>query len=679
VNAVVDNIDPTTLQWPDIPVPIGTIVVVGRSSSCSVQLTHASIGRRHTQLAWNGSHLEILDLDSRFGTLVNGVRIRQAMLKPGDTVRIGSSPPYRFDGQRLRVEVDGQGMNIDLHGVSVIRGGAKRLDRINLHIQTGSLVGIIGPSGVGKSLLLGCLSSTIEAAEGQITFDNLPVREHQDYYRSRIGFVTQDDLVDGSLTVNENLYYSAQIRHPDAARPAIRKMVEEGLNAVGLAADHHKLAGHLSGGQRKRLSVAIELLLTPRLLLLDEPTSGLDPHRQANVMDMLRRLSRQGITVVCSTHTLDTLHYLDRVVVLGLKDGVAVVAFDGEPGQLLPAFNVRTTADLFDRLMGVERLSQVPVNTAAPSQASDIDSAPHPGSLEPLSLIPSRKAVTGRHMMRQTLVVLQKSLVGLRRDRVSLLLALVQPAVLAGLVIMSQQNQPRSAFVHFFLVVSAFWLGMTLTVREIVKERKLYVRDRLATLVPNAYFAGKLLYATILVAIQSLILAGIARLLVPWFVGLRHEPVLNSLSQSPLLFDWVILFFVGCGGALIGYLISTLATSERAAVALLPLALLPQVLLSRVAFGDGGQSWGDDSPVGPIASFGKYVAATHPIQELFVLVGSLPMITRPGTAVLDMFATNDWDNWAIEVGYLGVLLLGYLCVTTMAFHWAERRWDSMLR
>ena len=663
-----------------MPLSEGAAVTVGRAPSCTVQIQHASVSRHHLTLTRQGPQVEVQDVGSRFGAFVNGVRIQQGVLKVGDTLRLGNSPPYRFDGQRLHVDVDAQGMALSLRGVSVVRGGVKRLDQVSLEIPAGEFVGILGPSGAGKSLLLGCVSSTIAPSEGEVCFDGLPVAAHLDYFRSKVGFVTQEDLVEGCLTVEENLRFAAQIRTPAITTQDLKALLEARLEDVGLQADRNKRTIQLSGGQRKRLSVAIELLTTPRLLLLDEPTSGLDPHRQATVMEMLRKLSRQGITVVCSTHTLDTVHYFDRVVVLGLQEGAAVVAYDAPASGLLARYGVQNAADLFDRLVGGGREGLAPHEEAA--TASPINGTTH--GFRAAGIIPLRKDTTGRQKMRQTRVVFTRALLGLIRDRVSLALGIFQPIALAALVVLSQYHQPQSAFVHFFLVVSALWLGMTLTVREIVRERKLYVRDRLVSLAPDAYLGGKLLCAALLVGLQSLLLWATARILIPLLVSEVTNPMpRQDLQATSLMGGFVVLWLVAFGGALVGLLISALASSERAAVALMPLALLPQVLLSRVAVGDGGQPWSDLSPFCQLGAVGKYFTADNCTpQGITLLIGSMPMLTRPGTAVLDTLAGRGgyWGgDLAIEGMYLALLLVLHLLAVWGAFRWAERRWDALLR
>ncbi|MEX2389764.1 MAG: ATP-binding cassette domain-containing protein [Phycisphaeraceae bacterium] len=341
----------TDHRWPVIDVPDGE-TVVGRSGQCQVVLVHASISRRHARLLRQSGQVAIEDLDSRFGTFVNASQIRRRTLEAGDVVRLGNSPPYRFDGQRLVPDQARTGMALAFEDVG-IRGdqGQWLLSGVSVRIEPGKFVGVLGPSGAGKSLLLESLGTLRTPDAGAIRFDgDRDLGEHMHAYREQLGQVPQDDLVYPWLTVRENIEQAADIRLATTPRQQRHRRAREALDHVDLAEHLDKPTAKLSGGQRKRLSVAIELLREPRLLLLDEPTSGLDPGLQGRVMDLLRSLARRGMTVVCSTHTLDTANYSDRVIVVGKHNGVGTVAWTGPPDELLDAFDVRHAGDLYERL-----------------------------------------------------------------------------------------------------------------------------------------------------------------------------------------------------------------------------------------------------------------------------------------------------------------------------------------
>lgn len=592
--------------WPVVSLSGGDTVTVGRTDSNTVQIQHASISRAHLRLVKTASgDWELEDLDSRFGTYVNGARVKKVMLKVGDSVRIGSSPPYRYNGHSLEVSLDGNGMTIALKDVALVRDGRTLIQHINLTIPADSFVGVLGPSGAGKSLMLGTLSSTMTPTTGSIEFDDgHPVADNLDYYRSKIGIVTQDDIVYTDLTVQENLDFAAEIRLPDMTPADRAKRVDFALEAVGLLEHRPKKVGILSGGQRKRVSVAIELLLQPRLLLLDEPTSGLDPGMQARLMEMLRGLARRGVTVVCTTHTLDTLNFFDQLLVLGLKDRIASVAYFGSPRELLPSFGVHTQMDLFDKLQTLS--GDTPADKAATAAEAEDDTSVRK---RPRAQIRTAAKTAGKEqLIQQAKVVYNRAMLGLKRDKMAVFMALAQPPILAILTALAGINQPKSIGISFFLVVCAIWLGMTLTVREVVRERKLYIRDRLAGMHPLAYLLGKMAYAGSIVLVQGTILWILIKILGAMFM--RNPNAADALGRMSILLGWLFVILTGFGAAMLGLLVSTLAKSERAAVGFLPLVLLPQVVLSRTLTAEAKRDWSDPSPYMPMS----YFITGHPLS-----------------------------------------------------------------
>ena len=204
---------------------------------------------------------------------------------------------------------------------------------MGFRIRPDSFVGILGPSGAGKSTLLNALASYRVPASGRIIFDGRhDLRVDPNAYRATLGHVPQDDVVYRSLTARENLAFAARLRLGDvAAAVEVDSAVARTLERVELAGHDDKPVAALSGGQRKRLSVAVELLRRPRLLLLDEPTAGLDPASEAHLMEGLRSLAHRGTTIVCTTHLMENLGLLDEVIALG------VVASEGRLGLRRPA------------------------------------------------------------------------------------------------------------------------------------------------------------------------------------------------------------------------------------------------------------------------------------------------------------------------------------------------------
>jgi ABC-type multidrug transport system ATPase subunit len=671
--------------WPIIQLTQGE-TTVGRASTCTVAIQHASISRVHLKLTRNGAAVEIEDLDSRFGTYVNGTRIKKTALKAGDSIRIGSSPPYRFNGESLEAVIDGSGLAMRLADVGVEREGRRLIGGINLSLQPDTFVGVLGPSGAGKSVLLSVLNSTVMPTLGEITFDDgVPLKDNLPYFRSKLGIVTQDDLVYVELTVEENLQLAAQVRMPDVTPESLQRRVDGALEGVGLLEHRAKRVGVLSGGQRKRVSVAVEMLMQPRLLLLDEPTSGLDPGMQARLMEMLRGLAHRGVTVVCTTHTLDTMNFFDQVIVLGLTGRVASVVYQGDPRQLLTSFGVNSQADLFDKLQEL---------AAGGGQTTVIKAA------EPGAAVETEEGATGvrrrgkflpppppepglQRIWQQAKVVFKRSAVGLLRDKAAMILAIGQPPFLALVIILAMSNQPGSIGLLFFAVIFSIWLGLTLTVREIVRERKLYIRDRLAGLHPNGYLLGKFLYAGAVTFVQTFLFWFCIRFISPAMIT---DDAADKIHHTSIIMGFIILLLTGVGGAMLGLILSTWCTTERAAITFMPLVLLPQILLSRMIYGEParGVTWEQPSPYMPFIQLVHADPVTamdddpHIGTKHLVNFVSLPMLTRPGTASLDMLANTDGVSYVFsEFIYLLIVVGGYGGVLYLVFRVRERTWNDI--
>ncbi len=669
-------------NWPEIVLPAGHAVTVGRGSRADVRLEHASISRSHVRLLLGDAHVDVEDLGSRFGTQINGVPVRQGLLAAGDALRIGSSPVYHLQGRVLRCSALHGGMEVRMENVGIARAGRVLLDGVTAEFAPDTFVGLLGPSGAGKSLFLGCVSSSIAPDTGRVTFDDgLDVTANQEVYRAQVGVVTQDDVVYPELTVRENLLLAAALRLPAASAEERRARSQVVMDQVALGERADTLVGVLSGGQRKRVSVAVELLAGPRLLLLDEPTSGLDPGLQARLMETLRMLRRLNMTVLCSTHTMDTLNFFDSVVVLGMRQGIARVAFAGPPQALLTTFGVSNPADLFDRLGQLNNAQEPGPPGHEGTKTGEFTRRAR--SVRPR--VSEELGVAG--LARQAILVLRRTALCAWRDRAATVLALAMPVVLAVLTCFAEARSTVAIAPEFYVIIASLWLGMSLTVREIVRERPLYARDRLAGLRPMAYLGGKLAFALLAASVQSVLLYGTFRVASKYLEGAL---AVQRIERCPIATGFFLLTLTAFGGGVIGLLVSTIARSERAAVALLPLALLPQVLLSRVGAGDAARGWSAASPYCPLVRipysishhFGMELSAqagsTGVTQKVLSCLASLPMLSRPATALTNMMGQRrlPWEWAAGEFIYFIILIFGFTALLGFLFQAREKRWLS---
>jgi ABC transport system ATP-binding/permease protein len=696
-------------------------VVIGRSGEGTLRLLHSTVSRRHATVTRTGGGFALEDHDSRFGTFANGARIRTATLWPGDRVRFGGVLTYRVEPGGLRLDSAAEGLEVVASGLAISPAGHSRsgigrlldgfrprvcgrasadrptaglgmlVEGIGFRIRPDGFVGILGPSGAGKSTLLNCLAGFRPPDRGRVTFDGRDAYEEPEAFRAPLGHVPQDDVVFRALTSRENLDFAARLRlGTEVAKDELARAIDRALELVGLVEHADKPAAVLSGGQRKRLSVAIELLRRPRLLLLDEPTSGLDPASEAHLMEQLCHLARRGTTVVCTTHLMDNLGLFDEVVALGVVDGVGRLAYSGPPDGLLPRFGCRGFADAYELLASgrfeplIDAPELLPTAHRLPSDFSSGRPPPDAGAVDLLSateapgagriaglrrLAGSLMAETGRG---QLAIVARRAIRQILRDRGLLAALVAQPLVLGLLAALPQYDATRSFSILFFAVVIAIWLGLNNAARDLVRERRHYVRDRLAGLEPGAYLGAKALVQAGFGAGQLLILVVTLSVGCAWVQDPRASGVLAGVSTI----RWsAVLMLSYLGGVGLGLLASTLARTEEAAVAALPLLILPQLLIGAVAAGLQGESYIKPRPFRPLVV--TLMSSQRPAGPAAVLDWlSMACPSRPAVLAADAPIVGGYGRWTWvgDLCHLVILVLGTWMVLFVVFRRVESRW-----
>ncbi len=541
------------------------VLIVGRAATADVRLPHPAISRRHAQLRVDSGAIVVRDLRSRSGVIVNGAAVTEARLEEDDVVAFGPIA-YELKGGHLRRRLHTQGVKIETRGLTIRRGDRTVLENVNLSIPPNNFVGILGPSGAGKTTLLKALPGYLPAAAGQIFFDSLDLVGHRESCRAMVGFVPQEDVVYGSLTARENLDFALRLRVAGDLRPQERAAwVEHTLTRLGLEQYADRPVRTLSGGQRKRVSVAIELLSRPRLLFLDEPTAGLDPATEARLMQDLQDLARRGTTVICTTHVLESLHLFDAVMVVA---GGRVLG-SGSPQNLLSHFQVRTYAELYEKLE----------NLPPPQRA--VSSLPPP---TPPASVLAGNAPRRTGGFSQILTQFQRGALLIARDRTLLALLIGQPLFIALLITLSQWRPaptPKLNLFYTFAVVASIWLGLNNTARELVRDRNCYVRERRAAITPESYLLAKGALFAVIGLGQVVVLALWLRFC-NFIDPEKDSGAAADLAKLPLFQFLAVLWLTYLSAMMLGLLISTLASTEEVAVAALPLIVLPQLLLSAV-------------------------------------------------------------------------------------------------
>jgi ABC-type multidrug transport system ATPase subunit/pSer/pThr/pTyr-binding forkhead associated (FHA) protein len=554
-----ETIASSTVSEPSIPIgsvllkgkPIETIllggnIVFGRSDEVDVYLSDSVISRRHATIETRSDGCRLLDLHSRAGSFVNGRRFDEHNLVIGDQIQFG---PFCFvyDGNRLnRVHRLSVG-RIVASGLTKRGENAPILQGAGFIAEPGQFVGILGPSGAGKTTLLNALSGLRPAESGKILVDQTDFYKNLDHLRSLFGYVPQDDIVHLDLTVREALTFAARLRLPAGTpQSEIRKLVDHTVANLGLADRFNLRVGRLSGGQRKRVSVGVELLNRPPLLFLDEPTSGLDPLAEFKLMELLRRLADTGCTVVCTTHVMENVYLMDQIAIIVSGR----VVFEGPPDEARARFGVARLSSLYDALQA-------------------IDTATLP-SFDPASLSPSeqeRPPAAPQNKTRRAFslpILLQRQFAIFRADPKNYLILLAQPIIIGALVAWAAKD---ASLTQFFAYIGTLWFGCSNSAQEIVRELPIYRRERLVGLSRLSYLASKFIWMGGLTGFQALLLFGTIAAL---RLGTEGAAVWQLLGL-------LILAFAATG---IGLTVSAFARSAIQAVMLIPLLLIPQILFS---------------------------------------------------------------------------------------------------
>jgi ABC-type multidrug transport system ATPase subunit len=338
------------------PTPVGEPVAmldstgtirIGRDPGNDIVLPDLWVSGKHAEIRRVADGHQLVDLGSTNGVHHNGRRVQRTALVAGDRFTVGRHE-FLFDGMNLFQHDDQGPTSIVADDLTVDIGKANLLDDVSFALHQGTLLGIVGPSGCGKSTLVKTMTGFRKPTRGNLLYDGRDLYENYSELRHRIGMVPQDDVLHRQLTVQRALRFAAALRFADdVPRKQRKERVHEVLDLLGLTERAKQRIDTLSGGQRKRTSVALELLTEPSLLALDEPTSGLDPALDKEVMRELRLLADRGRTVVVVTHSVLHLDICDRVMVLCMGGRMG---YFGPPDEILDFFGSEDYADVFHKV-----------------------------------------------------------------------------------------------------------------------------------------------------------------------------------------------------------------------------------------------------------------------------------------------------------------------------------------
>jgi ABC-type multidrug transport system ATPase subunit len=572
---------------------LGRVMKIGRALENELVVTDLQVSRYHAEFrAHPDGRYEIVDLGSHNGTYVNGQPIQRHLLGQHDIVGVGHST-FRLVGDRLEEFVDTGDVSFSARRLSVTVPHGKTTKTILRDVSFGvpekSLIGVIGPSGSGKSTLLRALTGYRPADQGEVLYDNRNLYKQFAELRQRIGLVPQDDILHKELQVRTALRYAAKLRFPgDTATAEREARIDEVLRELKLDIHADKKVTSLSGGQRKRVSVALELLTKPSLIFLDEPTSGLDPGMDRDVMKLLRGLADDGRTVLVVTHSVAELALCDKLLVMAPG---GAVAYFGPPDEALTFFGYDNWADVFSAFenyrdydwSGRWRGSQhyqmyaAELDQAAPQAAHFI---PYQAARPPKPQGWASQLVT---LVRRYLSVIVS-------DRGFIGLMLILPAVLGVVSILipadnglgvgkapSFQNKDAGTIL-MILAVGACFAGAANSVRELIKERVIYERERAVGLSRSAYLMSKVIVLGLITALQGAIICGIG-------FAPRKMPTEGVILHShPGLEMALVIMVFGFTSMMVGLIISALVKTAEKTMPLLVMFAIVQIVFTGVLF-----------------------------------------------------------------------------------------------
>lgn len=632
-------------------------IVIGRSKNADIHLSQLTITRQHAEITKeaNGTY-QLKDLGSKNGTFVNGKRITTAVIiTEDDDINIGA---FKF---RLKKPAEDIRSHIAITATGVTKtvnnGKLTILRDVSFQIPSQEFVAIMGPSGCGKSTLLRALNGDFPASSGKVYIHDMELYENYDYLKRLIGYVPQDDIVHGELTVEKSLFYAAKLRlSGDVTTEDIWHKIDEvlaNLNINDPEIRKRKIKA-LSGGQRKRVSIAVELLTDPSILFLDEPTSPLDPETIEDFLVCIQDLAKKGTTVLMVTHKPNDLYYVDNVIFLA-KGGY--MTFYGNKKDLLPFFDAKNVIEVYSKNGTIEQ----GIKWADKQQRLN----PHREEVNsPNKEIEKRRDdsffkqlywLTARYFNIKT------------NDRTNTLILLLQAPIIAGLIAMIFDELTMS--VLFLMTISAIWFGANNSAKEIVDELPIYRRERMFNLRILPYILSKIIVLTFFSAIQVFV-----------FVGIIYYMVGNDLMEMQSYLDnvWMMLY-LAFSATLLGLLVSALVNSTEKVMTVIPIVLIPQIMLagvittipkkSAVEFVSYGMlsRWGTEGFAYVQDSIRNYMTApTNPDSIYYVTIDAVGFLNLPNTIGLSKeIASNYWSLTLINAFvFLGIM-------------WALKRKDSV--
>jgi ABC-type multidrug transport system ATPase subunit len=562
-------------------------ITIGRNPESNIYLNHVQVSWRHAAVYSSPEgKFFIHDNNSINGLYVNGIKIEKQELHKGDIIEI-SKFKLLFDGTHVKNLCEEGRLRLDALGLTrTVSEGKTILNDISLSIHPCEFVAIVGTSGAGKSTLLKTLSGVYPKDRGDVFINGENFYEKMDFFRNRLGYVPQDDIVHEELDVYKALYYAASLRLPeDTKKEEIDNIIDLVLKEIELEERKYTQIRKLSGGQRKRVSIGVELLTKPDLFFLDEPTSGLDPATETRMMSLLRKLADQGRTIILVTHVTKNVKFCDRIIFLA-RGGYLV--FFGSPQEAFSYFQVNDFTEIYN-------LIETQGSPKEWAEKFKMSSCYKEGLLERLKetdMLHSRKTHILSHMkelphrgassIRQFFILSSRYYEIMLKDIKNLAIVLLQAPIIAILLALVFKrdifnDDPKigdgnaALTLIFFLICVSVWFGTSNAAREIIKEHVIYERERMINLQVIPYVLSKFVILSLICLVQCAILLGIVVIGVKFPDNGRYDFYADV---------YCCIFLTSLTGVGMGLLVSSIVSTVDKATSIVPILLIPQLIFS---------------------------------------------------------------------------------------------------
>lgn len=553
---------------------------IGRADNCDVKLKNVAISRYHAGIRCMGKDAYVFDNKSTNGVFVNGIRIDKPVKLTNKDIFTILNTTFIYNGNTIFYKVNPEGIALDIRRLNKVvpsKGGKKTiLDKVDCGIGTNEFVSIIGGSGAGKTTLMTAMSGFDSDVTGDVYCNGINLRENFQTLKNIIGFVPQQDIIYENITLKKMLYYTAKLKMPeDTTDQEIDARIHDVLNMVELLAHQDTYIRRLSGGQKKRASIAVELLANPGLFFLDEPTSGLDPGTEQHLMHTLSKLSKdQEKTIVMVTHTTNNLHLCDKVIIMGHGGRLC---YCGKPEGIKDFFKTDDIVQVYDMITADTK------SWEAKFKASGINKIGNETGAHSDKVIKTKKVSNANQLS----VLIKRYLTLIKNDIERLIMIFIQP-VLIGLLmalvaetgIYDKMFETRS--ILFALMSAGIWMGLFNTIQEIYKERVILKREYMGNLKLPLYMLSKYIVQAMIAIVQSVIMVAV-------FVAIKGAPKCEGVVLGNAVVEMMVTIFITIYvSAGFGLLISAISKNGDRAMSIAPFILIIQLLFSGILFSLNG-------------------------------------------------------------------------------------------